>query len=109
MVLYKGELLRYRSAKAAGCCPLAVEALALQAAIGMVKDLGIQECTFYSDCKSLVDLVSQRHPPTDTDWRAYVHVLKAWEEFQANEMFECFHIDRAENGIADGLAKKGRI
>lgn len=35
--------------------------------IGMVKELGI---------KSLVDSVSQRHPPTDTDtdWRAYVNI-----------------------------------
>lgn len=108
-LFHKGELVKYRSAKASASCPLAVEALALLAGVQMVKELGIQECSFYSDCKNLVESVSHCHPPTETDWRAFVQVLKAWEEFQANTLFQCYHIDRDGNGIADVLAKKGRI
>lgn len=103
------ELVQYRSVKAIGGSPLAIEALALKSALSTVKELGIDSCTFISDCKILVEAVSDSRPPADVDWRAFSVILKLWDEFRSNENFECIHIARESNTLADRLAKLGRI
>ncbi|KAF3341010.1 Reverse transcriptase-like protein [Carex littledalei] len=110
IVVFKNdELVQYRSAKAVGISPLMVEALALEAAWEVVKTLGISQCSFLSDCKVLVDAVSNGYPPTEVDWEAFTVILKLWEVFKSKPLFNCVHIDRSLNTLADRLAKLGRL
>lgn len=106
-VFFKEELLIYRSAKALGCSAITIEAIALREAINLVLSRGIPQCTFLSDCLSLVKAVNSTSPPSNVDWRAYSVIMQVWNLFKHNPSFDCRHIDRSQNELA--LAKKGRI
>ncbi|XP_078175174.1 uncharacterized protein LOC144568677 [Carex rostrata] len=90
------------------CCAFQTEAVALLEAIKYVKGSGLSECTFYSDNKALVELVTSLQPPTEADWRAYKECYESWKLIKQNSSLKCSHILRSQNDVADCLAKKGR-
>lgn len=107
-IFSKEELVIYRSARALGCSPITIEAIALREAISLVLSRGIHECTFLSDCLLLVKAVNSTTPPSNVDWRAFSVIMQVWNLFKHNPDFDCYHIDRSQNALADSLAKKGR-
>ncbi|XP_078154775.1 uncharacterized protein LOC144550670 [Carex rostrata] len=102
------ELIQYHSAKARGCCPIQVEAMALKDAVQLVKSKGIQSCIFYSDCKPLVECVTLPSPPTNADWRAFSEIMFIWKAICENKGWACMYIPRGQNQLADRLSKLGR-
>lgn len=110
MILTKGdELLVYKSKAVEACCPQQAESMALKEAVQMAIERGIQDCCFYSDCKNLVDLISNAQPPLEADWRAYHEVHETWQLMKKHNGFSCKHVNRSHNELADLLAKSGRI
>ncbi|XP_078157436.1 uncharacterized protein LOC144553211 [Carex rostrata] len=103
------ELLLHLSKKVRACSPLQAEAMALIEAIKEVQGLGMQSCLFLSDCKSLVDMVSNFDPPLEADWRAFEEIHQLWLFFRSNASFRCQHRQRNHNKLADYLAKSGRV
>lgn len=49
------------------------------------------------------------NPPTDVDWRAHKEIFDIWKKVKCNKGFNCVHITREQNTLADELAKRGRI
>lgn len=108
-VIKKGEeLLQYCSKRVQSCCPLQSEVLALKEAVSGVQILGIDSCTFLTDCKVLADLVSNLNLPVDADWTVFLEIQQLWLLFRTNELYHCQHQSRDLNTLADYLAKKGR-
>lgn len=102
------ELIMYKSAKVRGCCSMQLEARALWEAVKLVTEMGISNCIFLSNNKTLVELVSHNSPPSNADWRAYSEILSVWESLSKNATLACKHIPRDQNSTADALAKLGR-
>ncbi|KAF3332549.1 Reverse transcriptase-like protein [Carex littledalei] len=84
------------------------EVVALRDAVLFVKGLGILSCTFYTDNQSLANLCSALHPPLDAEWRAYKEINDVWGLIKENK-FECRHVNRSQNVMADYLAKVGSL
>lgn len=107
---FKGrELVRYHSSKALVCCPMQAEATALREAIICAQDLGYQQCEFLTDSQGLAKAVDSLQPPKDADWRAFREIHFAWRVLKEQPLYCCRHIPRELNGIADKLAKLGRL
>lgn len=107
-IFFRGELVLYRSAKTEGCCPIQSEARVLKNAIKLVRERGIVNCCFFSDCKQLVQDVSTASPPINSDWRAFEEILSIWEVLREEHAFSCVYNARELNQTADGLSKLGR-
>ncbi|XP_078175199.1 uncharacterized protein LOC144568705 [Carex rostrata] len=101
-----GVLKGYRAAPCTVCCPLQAEVVALKEAILFVKGLGLQSCSFFTDNQILAQTSMAQQPPLDADWRAYKEIQEIWGLLKEND-FECLHIGRSHNGLADYLAKGG--
>ena len=106
---YKDELILYKSKAVRGCSPLQTEAMALKESIVLAINHGIESCSFFSDCLTLVQVVSSPQPPMDADWRAFDEILEIWKLLQENKLYLCVHVLRCQNNLADDLAKKGRL
>lgn len=103
------EMKLYHSAAARVCCPLQAEAHALLEAIRKAKQMGVTKCEFFTDSLELHQLCTQYMPPTNGDWRACQEIFQSWIMLKEIENFQCSHLLRDCNGIADELAKKGRM
>lgn len=99
------QLVLFVSCRAMVCSPLQAEARALMEAIHAAIDLGIQSCTFYSDNEILVKVCTDLGPPLEADWKAYKEVFDIWKMVKHNHLFQCIHISRSHNAMADHLAK----
>lgn len=91
---YKEEMIMYKSKGAKGCCSLQVEAVALKEVILLVIGLGIEVCSFSTDCLELANMCSSLAPPINADWRAFEEILKIWNPLQENKSFTCLHVLR---------------
>lgn len=100
------ELKGYRAAPSIVCSPIQAEAVALREALQFVKSQGLQTCTFYTDNQVLANVCSDIHPPLEADWTAYREINEIWRLLKENE-FDCRHIPRSQNALADHLAKEG--
>lgn len=96
-------LIAYRAASVAACCPLQAEACALQQAIKFALQQG------FSDCEGLANLCMRLQPPTDGDWRAFSEMFEVWKMVKCSPGFSCEYMPRRQNGMADHLAKTGRL
>lgn len=105
----KNELVLYKLAKVRACSPFHSEAMALKMAVDVVVQRGITSCIFMSDCKTLVDLVSDFSPPLNADWRAFSLVQSVWNFLRGSESLAAKFISRCHNDLADRLAKMGRV
>lgn len=103
-----GKLVLYVSAESESCSPLHAEAQAFLVAIRMVLERGITSCLFKTDSQIIALAVAKPQPPTDTDWKAYWEMMEIWKVMKKNPGFQCEHISRCQNALADHLAKKGR-
>lgn len=48
-----------------------------------------------------------QRPPTDVDWKAHKEIYEVWKKMKSNLGFNCCHVARTQNGLADILAKRG--
>ena len=71
-----------------------------------VRGQGILSCTFFTDNQSLAIACSALHPPLEADWRAYKEINEIWNLLYEND-YECKHINRSQNVMADYLSKVG--
>lgn len=58
----------------------------------------------YTDNATLASAVSLLQPPMEVDWRASREILDLWRLFKCNIGFDCKHISRSHNEMADYLA-----
>lgn len=105
----QGNLIAYKTSRTIACCPLQAEAIALQQGVNHAIQSGVSECTFLTDCKALAEAIMEFNPPTDVDWRAHKEIFDIWKKVKCNKGFNCVHITREQNTLADELAKRGRI
>ncbi|XP_078168497.1 uncharacterized protein LOC144562998 [Carex rostrata] len=104
-VVEDGELLKgYRAAPSVVCSPMQAEAVALREAIHFVKSLNLPSCIFLTDNQDLAKVCMELHPPVDADWRAYREINEVWRLLKEFD-YECRHIPRSQNCVADHLAK----
>lgn len=109
-VIFDNDVLTvYVSAYTRACCPILAEARALLEAVKYVVSMGIEECTFYSDCQSLVQWCLDIGPPTQADWKIYRECLEIWRILKANGNYYCRFVPRCQNDMADQLARRGRM
>lgn len=107
-VLFKGQELQVAMSRGTrSCCAIQAEAIALREAIIHVAEMGISECVFYSDNKSLAELCMALQPPLRADWRAFNEIFEIWKRFKANANFSCRFFARCHNELADKLARRG--
>lgn len=108
IIFKNGELVAYKSAGRKGYSPQQMEAQALLEALNFAMERGFASYDFYSDCSSLVIACNQPGPPTSVDWTAFTETMDYWFKFKKVQGYVCAQIGRAENELADCLAKKGR-
>lgn len=111
MVLFEDDkLVLHKSRAVRACCPLQSEALALREGIQVASRIGLTECSFCTDCKELCELVNQKHPPLDADWRVFKEVQDIWMIMQDNQGYKCSLMQRSQLQMVDFLEKKrGRL
>ena len=100
------NLVAYMASPTKTCCPIHAEAAALSKAIQTVKSMGIARCTFFSDNQTLVQTCMALQPPVEADWRAYREMYEIWLMLKEND-YNCLHVNRSQNSVADHLAKAG--
>lgn len=83
------------------------KALALEEAVRYALQIGITDCVFETDNKSIAEAIMAMKPPLQVDWRAFKQVFKVWKWFRGNQGLKCDHISRSHNEVADCLAKRG--
>lgn len=104
-VLLTGDrLLAYGVQQSSAACPLQAEAKGLLESVKYVMGTGLAQCTFYTDNATLASAVSLLQLPTEVDWRASREILDLWRLFKCNIGFDCKHISRSHNEMADYLA-----
>jgi hypothetical protein len=72
---HNAEMILYKSKVVRGCCPLQIEAIALKESIVVARNQGIESCSFFSDCLSLVRACSSPQPPMDADWSSFDEIM----------------------------------
>lgn len=109
LFLKENTLIAYKSERVQACCPLQAEAIALVQGLNYAISIGLSECAFITDNKTLAEACSNLNPPIEVDWRAHGEIFDAWKKMRCNKGFTCLHEGRSTNGMTDYLAKRGRL
>lgn len=64
------------------------EAMALWWAIQEVQRIGGNGCMLYTDCETLVKVVTNLSPPLHVEWRAYAEIFECWKMIDEDDEWE---------------------
>lgn len=103
----RGVLMSARSKGVHVSCPIQAEALAISEAVKQIRGLGITECSFETDSKTVAEALMSLQPPANMDWRAFREVWEVWQWFKESEGYTCKYVPRTQNETADILARRG--
>ncbi|XP_078157470.1 uncharacterized protein LOC144553249 [Carex rostrata] len=112
-VLYKqGTLMRYELEYIAKPnSPFQTETQALLSAILAAQQLGVENCTFYSDCQLLIKTLEPTRNFRNiqaADWQAYQSLVRIAQLLLTHPGYCCQYISREENTQAHWLANRAR-
>ncbi|KAJ4812794.1 Ribonuclease H-like superfamily protein [Rhynchospora pubera] len=102
-------LVQYELRVTAASSPFHSEVLALSMAVQMILSNNINDCCFLTDCKELFDVLNGLSGVTSVEWRAYDDTLQLLDVMTATPGFNCAHINRDDNHLADSFAKFARF
>ncbi|KAJ3687164.1 hypothetical protein LUZ61_016328 [Rhynchospora tenuis] len=103
----EGMLIQYGCFPLLSVSPIHSEILAFKAAVMAVISHNLISCTFFTDCAQLSSIMQGVTSIESVDWRCFYDLLDLKSAFQF-QGFNCKHVRRDINGLADSLAKYAR-
>ncbi|KAJ4785223.1 RNA-directed DNA polymerase (reverse transcriptase)-related family protein [Rhynchospora pubera] len=97
--------LRYGRARSATGSEISAMLLAVKTAI----DMGLQNCTFFTDCSLLQQILDCRVAPDSLPWQEFNAMLELMDNFRSWSGFSCTFIPRENNIEAHHLANYARV
>ncbi|KAJ4781348.1 Ribonuclease H-like superfamily protein [Rhynchospora pubera] len=112
MLLFQSDkLLQYWIATGTATSPFHAELLAFEKAIQISIDLNVIDCTFKTYCLELKRVMNDETNVSQVEWQVYheaVNVKLLWDGGKKGRNWNCTHVGREANVLADKMAKYAR-